>query len=270
MTEKEEPDAATSGASEDREVGNFDSEATAHPRAAQLRSGGRAMVSMKTKLRRKRGQKAYGPPFVQLHKFMLATSAWLHLSCIARSAYIQIAVRYDGINNGSLAVGVRTLAGELGCSKATAARALIELEDAGFIETTKLASFQVKDRKACEYRLTMYRCDISGHPPSKRFMNGTRQSHHRGTTVSPERQHRSKKPRQSQERDRQAPKPPPDSLMGETLVDSTREVEERVRDQKCGQCQPEHIQVRDKDGVYHSTRDIRSLAGLELAFPKER
>jgi hypothetical protein len=59
------------------------------------------MASMQTKLRRKQRRKPSGLPFVQQHKYMLRWSAWRSLSPIERAAYIQLALRYDGVNNGS-------------------------------------------------------------------------------------------------------------------------------------------------------------------------
>jgi hypothetical protein len=125
------------------------------------------MTSMQTKLRRKQGRPKTGPPFVQLFKYMLRSPAWLSLSTVARAAYVQLALRYDGVNNGMIALSVRVLAEELGCGKDTASRALIELEDAGFIETLKIGSFS--SRMASEYRLTTFRCDATGELPTKKF-----------------------------------------------------------------------------------------------------
>jgi DNA-binding Lrp family transcriptional regulator len=67
-------------------------------------------------------------------------------------------------------VSVRTLARELNVSKSAVARQLIELEDAGFIETAKLGTFARRNRKASEYRLTTFQCDVTGELPTKKFM----------------------------------------------------------------------------------------------------
>jgi hypothetical protein len=128
------------------------------------------MSSMKARLRRKQGRKSTGLPFVQLFKFMLRCPAWLALSATAQAAYVRLALRYDGVNNGMLALSVRTLALELNVSQSTARRALIELDDAGFIETVKFGAFARRNRKASEYRLTVHRCDVTGESPTKKFM----------------------------------------------------------------------------------------------------
>jgi hypothetical protein len=48
---------------------------------------------------------------------------------------------------------------------------LRELEDSGFIETIKFGKFTRKqeDRRASEYRLTCFHCNVTGVPSSRRF-----------------------------------------------------------------------------------------------------
>jgi hypothetical protein len=48
---------------------------------------------------------------------------------------------------------------------------LRELEDSGFIETIKFGKFTRKqeDRRASEYRLTCFHCNVTGDPSSRRF-----------------------------------------------------------------------------------------------------
>jgi hypothetical protein len=119
--------------------------------------------------RRKRGRKAKGPPFVQLHYFLLDSAAWHGLSLAARAAYIELARVYNGINNGSIAMSVRRLAAAVPCNKDTAVRVLDELESSGFIEVAKIGTFKRKEKRATEYRLDAYRCDVTGKLPAKRF-----------------------------------------------------------------------------------------------------
>jgi DNA-binding transcriptional MocR family regulator len=92
---------------------------------------------------------------------------------VARAAYVELCRRYDGANNGRIAMSARDLAARLKCSKDTAARALRELEDAGFITTVKIGTFSRKNRLASEYRLNLHPCDVTGAPPDRRW-NATR------------------------------------------------------------------------------------------------
>jgi DNA-binding MarR family transcriptional regulator len=119
----------------------------------------------------RKGRSQHGPPFVRLFRYMLTSAAWLSLSTAARSAYVEIANRYIGNNNGSLGMSVRHLASRLRCSKDTAARALRELDDKGFIRTMKIGSYSRKDRRASEYGLTAHPCDLSNHPATNEFMH---------------------------------------------------------------------------------------------------
>jgi hypothetical protein len=101
---------------------------------------------------------------------MLRSQAWLALTPTARAAYVEVLSLYNGVNNGQLAMAARSLAGRLRCSKDTAARVLRELDDMGFIRAMMIGSYQLKNRKASEYRLTAFRCDVSNTPPSKEFL----------------------------------------------------------------------------------------------------
>ena len=48
--------------------------------------------------------------FVALERYLLKSPAWRSLSPVARCAYIEIAHRYGGSNNGTLAMSARTMA----------------------------------------------------------------------------------------------------------------------------------------------------------------
>jgi hypothetical protein len=169
-------------------------------------------------VRRKKGK---SPPFVQIFKYMLKTPAWLALSATARAAYLQIAMRYDGANNGNIAISVRTLAAELVCGRSTAARTIVELDDAGFIEPTFIGTFSLKKRRASEYRLTCFRCDQSGRLATRRFMEWVPHSPTHGTTQShPRATPRSNIPPQSHPSDCKGKNADPDGPTHGTLVDS--------------------------------------------------
>jgi hypothetical protein len=107
---------------------------------------------------------------VQLPWYLLDSKGWQALPCVARAAFVELARLYNGHNNGQLALAARTLAIRLGCSKATAARALNELEDKGFVGVQKVGTFHRRDRLATEYFLTLYRNDVNHALPTKAFM----------------------------------------------------------------------------------------------------
>ena len=109
--------------------------------------------------------------FVQLPYRLLKSAAWHRLTPLERCAYIEIAQVFDGKNNGHLAVSARLLASLIPCSLNSAYQSLRALEDAGFVDTVKLGKYARKDeeRLASEYRLTEFRCDATGEPPSRRY-----------------------------------------------------------------------------------------------------
>ncbi len=109
--------------------------------------------------------------FVALERYLLNSAAWRDLSAIARAAYLEVASGYDGKNNGRIIVATSGLGERLNCNKSTAARALAELADHGFIECIKKGGFVCKVRHASEWRLTAFKCDVSGTLPLKPFMS---------------------------------------------------------------------------------------------------
>ena len=111
-----------------------------------------------------------GPTFVQLFHYVLDSPGYRALSVTARATLVEVATLYHGDNNGRLVASVRWLAGRLNVGKSTAARALVELEDNGLIEPTKIATFHRHTRTAAEYRLTFHRCDVSYQAASRAFM----------------------------------------------------------------------------------------------------
>jgi hypothetical protein len=109
--------------------------------------------------------------YFQLHHYMMKTDAWRNLSPAARAVYLQIGFRYDGSNNGKIAYSVRDAAGECNLDKGTASRAFRELFDRGFIEETRHGGISKKTRLASEWRLTAFKCDLTGALKTCAFMH---------------------------------------------------------------------------------------------------
>lgn len=130
----------------------------------------------------KRGRSRNGPSFVQVLHWMMDSQAWLDLSAVEKAAYVQLSRRFDGKNNGKLGLSARVLAFELHVSKDTAAKALNALAVAGFIKCVTWAGFNSNaERTSREYRLTCYRCNVTGDLPKKNPSpaTGTGQSGHK-------------------------------------------------------------------------------------------
>ncbi|CAN7241104.1 GntR family transcriptional regulator [Mesorhizobium sp. LjNodule214] len=108
--------------------------------------------------------------FIMIEGYIMRSAAWLALSANDRAAYLELKWRYDGLNNGRIGLGERELGGALHISRETARRALNSLVEKGFVARAKASGFNVKSRVATEWRLTEYRCDVSGHLSTKDFM----------------------------------------------------------------------------------------------------
>lgn len=96
--------------------------------------------------------------FVRLDYRLLISNAYRSLSPNARSLLVELAMLYNGDNNGSLYLGVRDAAHRLGVADLTAAsRAFDDLKALGFIVMTQDGHFLVKaaetSRARC-WRLT--------------------------------------------------------------------------------------------------------------------
>lgn len=108
--------------------------------------------------------------YFQLHHYMLKTDSWRALSASARAVYVQIGARYNGSNNGKIALAVRDAANECNIAINTASKALKELVAFGFIEETRHGGLSRKTRIASEWRMTAFRCDLTGASKTCLFM----------------------------------------------------------------------------------------------------
>ena len=131
----------------------------------------RSLYARASSGRTKRRKSRHGPPFIQLFHWMVDLPAWHSLSPRAVVAYLELARRYNGSNNGWLHLSVRELAHAWNWSSASAGRAIEELVNKGFVEITCASGFNLKNRKrqAAEYRLTVLFCDRTRQPASKDF-----------------------------------------------------------------------------------------------------
>lgn len=108
--------------------------------------------------------------YIRLTHRMMQTNAWRSLDGNARAIYLELAMLYRGNNNGSIGFSAREAARSIQVSKATAARALTVLQDRGFLVATTKGRFDL-NRHATEWRLTEFKCDLTGQPASREFEN---------------------------------------------------------------------------------------------------
>ena len=131
------------------------------------------MLSREQKKGRQRRRRQNGPKFIQLFRYVLDSPAYTSLSLAARAALVEVIRGYNGQNNGQIVLSVRDLAHRMNCHRNTAARALRELVEKGFIEPRVKGAFSVKFRRATEWRLNDRRCDVTGTAQSQAFLKWT-------------------------------------------------------------------------------------------------
>ncbi len=93
-----------------------------------------------------------GEQYVKLSYRMLRSDVWRSLGGPATKVYFELRTRYMGSNNGSLTLSLDEAARLLCMSKTTAKRALVELEEKGFITMTKRGQWY--GRVASQYAVT--------------------------------------------------------------------------------------------------------------------
>ena len=110
------------------------------------------------------------PRHVRFYHWMLKSPAWRSLTPLARALYMQISARYMGTNNGAIPYSVREGQDELGVGRSSIHRAQQELTERGFIVVARRSLFSQKLKRAMEWRLTEFYCDVTQTPATKDFM----------------------------------------------------------------------------------------------------
>ena len=80
-------------------------------------------------------KKKSGPPFIQMFHYMIKSDAWQDLSCHARTAYLEIAVKHNGYNTGNLSYTFKEASKIM--HRNTYAKVLNELVSHGFIDIVR-------------------------------------------------------------------------------------------------------------------------------------
>jgi hypothetical protein len=105
---------------------------------------------------------------IRIYHMTLRTAAWKSLDAVARALYIEILSRYGGpgSNNGRIPYSIREGAAALRIGKTKSAVGLKDLQDRGFIAAITRGGFNRKNRRATEWRITEFACDVTGALPT--------------------------------------------------------------------------------------------------------
>lgn len=107
--------------------------------------------------------------FIRLPFYLVRSPAWHALDATARAIYLELLLRFNGSNNGSIGLGIRDAGDAVNVKKSTAARAFNDLRRLGFVDVGQGSSFAHK-RLAREWLLTDLYDDRNGKPARKDFM----------------------------------------------------------------------------------------------------
>ena len=88
--------------------------------------------------------KPKGQRRVQIYYWEMDLPAWRLLSVHGRALLIEFRRKYNGSNNGEIAMSTRDAARLIGCHKDTAVKALRELEEMGWTRRVQTGSFHWK------------------------------------------------------------------------------------------------------------------------------
>ena len=126
-------------------------------------------MSRRTDYAKRKGRDK-GPAFLQIFHFVYDCAAYRDLDTVARTLYAAIRRRYNGSNNGTIALGCRDAADELNVAPRTVSRAFRDLEEHGFVRVGADSTFDQK-RLSREWLLTELRDDRDGTAATRDFMS---------------------------------------------------------------------------------------------------
>ena len=99
--------------------------------------------------------------------WMIRSPAWRALTPAARALYVELAQRYNSINNGEIAMPFARLRACSRVAKDTASKTFHELEEKGVIKRNVCGSFNWKLKYATTWILTEF--PLGENPPTKEF-----------------------------------------------------------------------------------------------------
>lgn len=83
---------------------------------------------------------------IRLYEWELKSEAYQSLDVYARALLVEFKRRYNGQNNGGIAFSLNEMQTALGCSNKPVAKALVALQERGFVRLAQKGSFDWKAR----------------------------------------------------------------------------------------------------------------------------
>lgn len=111
----------------------------------------------------KKGRSKGGGQFIAVPHFLWQWQAWRDTTPVERALFLELLKRYNGRNNGALALSVRDAAIACNVHRDTVASALKRLDERGLVHLVTPGSFSTKAGRAAEYGLDHLRDDEGDH-----------------------------------------------------------------------------------------------------------
>jgi hypothetical protein len=92
------------------------------------------------------------------------------LAPAARAVLMEVVIRRKRVGNGNIGYSVRDAANRCNIGRDTANQAFNELMAKGFLVCVTPGGFQNSKKIASAWRLTMFKCDVTGEPPTNDFL----------------------------------------------------------------------------------------------------
>ncbi len=127
---------------------------------------------------RRKSKLAPSERFYQMNAWLTNSPAWRAASVYERSLYLELKQRYNGYNNGDIALSHREAQAALNCSNKPVIKAFEGLISKGFIRAAQVGSFHWKKEggaggRSTRWILTEYSTDypVKAISPERTFMS---------------------------------------------------------------------------------------------------
>ena len=100
------------------------------------------------------GRNKHGPRYVRIFHWEMDSPAWKEMTAYGRTIVLELRKRFNGSNNGEIHLSVREAAKAIDCHRDTAAKALREVEEKGWVRVNQKGSFDWKGGPATTFILT--------------------------------------------------------------------------------------------------------------------
>lgn len=112
----------------------------------------------------------YDKPHARIYAEWLHLPAWRALSCFGKTLLVEMMAAYRPTGENRIELSDRRIASILNCSRQTAARAIAQLEECGWLEVERVGKMTgPRSKRSSAYSLSIF-ARITGEAPTKAFL----------------------------------------------------------------------------------------------------